>query len=109
MINIKPSVMNKPLHISTALDQPGLLENMVEKLVSRSPDYGITGIKMPRGLVAIDSSSTEAFVNGNVELRMGISPGRKEYIRMPFITSFYFTCIKSKNSPFRLAWSNSLS
>lgn len=58
--------MNNTQRISTALDRPGLLENMVEKLAGRHPDYGITELTMPRGLEANDTSSTEAYVSGNI-------------------------------------------
>ena len=104
-ILIKTLIMNKTLHISTALDKPGLLEDMVEKLVSLRADNGITDLMMPRGLEAIDTSSTEAYASGNIEFDYN----EKEKIRMPFITSFLFTCTRNKKEPYDLNWSMSLS
>ena len=106
---LKPWIMNKTLLISTSFDQSDLLENMIKKLVNRKPDYGITGLKMPDGLKAIDSSATEVYVSGTVDFNYLITENREDYIRMPFITSFLFTCIKTKKSKFQLAWSSSLS
>ena len=105
MVNIKTLVMKSTLHIRTKFDQPGLLKNIVEKLACRRSDNGINRLKMPRSMEAIQSSSIDAFVSGNVEFDYN----EKEKIRMPFISSFHFTCIKTKNSPYRLAWSSSLS
>lgn len=97
--------MKKTLQISAALDQPDLLENMVERLAYRRYDIGYSKEKMPGGLEATETSSTEAYVSGTVEL----SNNEKEPIRMPFTTCFIFTCTHGKKEPYKLNWSMSLS
>ena len=46
-MNFKIRVMNKSLHIQTTLDQPDLLEDLVEKLACRRYDIGYGKEKMP--------------------------------------------------------------
>jgi hypothetical protein len=96
--------MNKTLHISTTLDQPILLENMVEKLAYRRYDTGYSHEKMPGNRKALETSSAETYVSGTVAIRCD-----NETINMPFITSFLFTCIKIKGYPYKLTWGASLS
>lgn len=103
-MNFKSQVMNKELHISTTFDQPGLLENMIEKLADRRYDIGYINEKMPLNQQALETSSTETYVSGTVALE---SDG--ETINMPFITRFLFTCVKGKNDAYKLAWGTSLS
>lgn len=102
---LKTLIMKKVLKISAALDQPQLLENMVEKLAYRRYDIGFSKEKMPKGFEADETSTTEAYVSGTVELKVN----NKEQIRMPFITCFIFTCSHGKQEPYKLSWSMSLS
>lgn len=102
---LKPFVMKKVLKISAALDQPELLENMVEKLAYRHYDIGFSKEKMPKGWEADETSSTEAYVSGTVEFNYNDT----EQIRMPFITCFIFTCSHGEKEPYKLNWSMSLS
>jgi len=97
--------MNKALHITASFDQPQLLENMVEKLAYRRYNTGYSKEKMPRGWQANETSSVEAYVSGTLEF----DANRKEKIKMPFITSFLFTCIRGKKEPYSLNWGISLS
>lgn len=97
-------VMNKFLHISANLDQPVLLENMVEKLAQRHYDTGYAKAEVPKNQQAIDTSSTQTYVSGTVAIEEN-----NELINMPFITCFLFTCVKEKNGEYKLAWSSSLS
>lgn len=96
--------MKKRLHISAAFDQPELLQNLVERLAYRRYELGYSKLAVPNGLKAIETSSTEAYVSGNV----GIDVGNTESINMPFITNFLFTCIKGNSEPYQLIWSSSL-
>lgn len=96
--------MNKLLHISTMLDQPALLEDMIEKLAYRRNDIGYSYEILPYSHKAIETSSTETFVSGTISIE-----DNEEMINMPFITRFVFTCVKGKNDPYKLAWSSSLS
>lgn len=96
--------MNKSLHITTTLDQPALLENLVEKLAYRHYDLGYGKEKMPDNREALETSSTETYVSGTVAL-----DDSGELMNMPFITSFLFTCIKGKDDLYKLTWASSLS
>ncbi len=97
--------MNRNLYISAFLDKPGLLENMVEKLAQKHNDAGYCKSKVPKPWKALETSSTETFVSGTVEFQYN----QKELIRMPFASSFLFTCIKECNEEYKLSWSASLS
>ena len=100
----KRTVMNNTLLISATLDQPGFLEDLVEKLAYRHYDIGFSKAEVPRNWKAIESSSTETYVSGTVAIA-----GQEEVINMPFITRFLFTCVKEKNGSYKLEWSSSLS
>jgi len=95
--------MNNSLLINATLDQPGLLENLVEKLAQRHADTGYGKAVVPRNWKAIETSSTDTFVSGTVAIA-----GDNEVINMPFITRFLFTCIEEKKDTYKLEWSFSL-
>ncbi|HRF20528.1 MAG TPA: hypothetical protein PK977_20250 [Chitinophagaceae bacterium] len=95
--------MKKLLHISAAFDQPELVQNLVERLYRRY-ELGYGTQMMPRGLKALETSSTETYVSGTI----AIDADNNEIINMPFITCFLFTCIKGKSEPYQLIWSSSL-
>ena len=97
--------MKRHLHISAFLDEPEFVQNLVERLAYRRNEIGYGNQAMPKGLKAIETSSTETYVSGT----MAIDTGNDETINMPFITSFLFTCIKGKIDPYKLIWSSSLS
>jgi hypothetical protein len=102
--------MKKHLHISAAIDQPEFLQNLVEKLAYRRYEFGFSKQGMPRGLKALETSSTEAYVSGTVALEFPADTKEGvEKINMPFITCFLFTCIKGYGDPYKLIWSTSLS
>lgn len=96
--------MKQTLHISAAFDQPEFVQNLVERLAYRRYDLGYGNEKVPRGFKALETSSTETYVSGTLD----INTGREEPIHMPFITSFLFTCIKGKTEPYQMIWSCSL-
>lgn len=96
--------MKTHLHISAAFDQPELVQNLVERLAYRHYDIGYGNEKMPKGLKALETSSTEAYVSGT----LSIDTGNDEIINMPFISCFNFTCIKGKDDPYQLIWGSSL-
>jgi hypothetical protein len=102
--------MKQHLHISASFDQPEFLQNLVERLAYRRYDLGFGNEKMPAGLKALETSSTETYVSGTIALDFDNETGDpKEHINMPFITCFLFTCIKGKTDPYQLIWSSSLS
>ena len=97
--------MNNILHIKTSLDTPELVENMVEKLAIRHADIGYGNATVPKYHNALETSSLESYVSGNIQL----SFENEEKIKMPFTSAFLFTCIKEKRKEYRLNWSFSLS
>lgn len=96
--------MKKELYISTTLDQPVLLENLVEKLAYRRYDLGYGKAKMPLNFKALETSSAETYASGTVAIT-----DNDENINIPFITSFLFTCIKGKDDEYKLTWASSMS
>ena len=96
--------MKKLININTTLDQPDLLESMVEKLACRRYDIGYGKEKMPRNLEALETSSAQIYISGNIAFS-----DKDENINMPFITSFLFTCVKGKHGQYELTWATSMS
>lgn len=96
--------MSKELYITAVLDQPGLLESLVEKLAYRRYDLGFSHAIVPRPFKALETSSAETYVSGTVSLAIN-----DEIIAMPFITCFLFTCLKEKSGDYKLGWGSSLS
>ena len=103
-----PNVMNKLVNITATLDQPELLESLVEKLASRRYDIGFSNEDVPRDWQAVETSSTEAYASGTLSFT-GLMSNDDASINMPFITSMLFTCIKGKEDGYHLLWSSSLS
>lgn len=102
--------MKQNLHISATFDQPEFVQNLVERLAYRRYELGYGSEKMPGGLKALETSSTETYVSGTMALDFPAdTENTEERINMPFITAFLFTCIKGKNDPYQLIWSASLS
>lgn len=101
--------MKRTLHISASIDQPDLVQNLVERLAYRRNELGFDKQVMPKGLKALETSSTETYVSGTIALDFPVdNEGGTERVNMPFITSFAFTCIKGKTDPYQLIWSASL-
>ncbi|HQU57246.1 MAG: hypothetical protein R2796_00060 [Chitinophagaceae bacterium] len=100
--------MKQNLHISAFFDEPEFLQSLVERLAYRRYALGFENEKVPAGLKALETSSTEAYVSGTVGIET-TDPPTSEKINMPFITCFLFTCIKGYGDPYKLIWSTSLS
>jgi hypothetical protein len=98
--------MKQNLHISASFDEPELVQNLVERLAYRRYELGFSKQIMPRGLKAIETSSTETYVSGTMAIDADNSV---EHFNMPFITCFLFTCIKGPSEPYQMIWSCSLS
>jgi len=102
--------MKQTLHISAAFDQPEFVQNLVEQLAYRRNEIGYSKQIMPRGIKALETSSTETYVSGTMSIDMTSDTNTlEERINMPFITAFLFTCVKGKSDPYQLIWSSSLS
>jgi len=96
--------MKKSLHITATIDQPEFLEELVEKLACRHNDTWFIKQIMPDNREALETSSTETYVSGSLEMN-----STNEHLNIPFITSFLFTCIKGKGGAYKLEWGTSLS
>ncbi|HYC39556.1 MAG TPA: hypothetical protein VEB63_03635 [Chitinophagaceae bacterium] len=101
--------MKNSLHISASFDKPDFVEQLVEQLAQRRIDHGYGKEQVPCGLKAVDSSSTEAYVSGDLAVTYLDDAGRVDRINMPFITCFLFTCVKPNQGAYGLAWGVSLS
>lgn len=97
--------MKRNLHLSTSVDKPEILEDIIEKLAIRRSDAGYSKAKVPKFWKPIDTSSVESYISGNVEFDYN----DEQRIRIPYITSFLFGCIKQGADPYDLEWSLSLS
>jgi len=100
--------MNRVLNITAILDQPELLENLVEKLASRRYDIGYSREIVPQDWQAVETSSTETYISGTLAFS-GLMNDDDVSINIPFITSMLFTCIKGTEDEYRLLWCSSLS
>ena len=100
--------MNRVLNITAILDQPELLENLVEKLASRRYDIGYSREIVPQDWQAVETSSTETYISGTLAFS-GLMNDDDVSINIPFITSMLFTCIKGTEDDYRLLWGRSLS
>lgn len=96
--------MNNSIHITTVLDEPDLLDFMVERLAYRRIDIGYGNQKVPENTEALETSSATIYLSGTVAVAE-----QDEQVNMPFITSFLFTCIKGTDGIYKLVWSSSLS
>ncbi len=96
--------MNNSIHITAILDEPELLDFMVERLAYRRTDIGYGNQKVPKNTEALETSSATIYLSGTVAVAE-----LEEQVNMPFITSFLFTCIKGTDGIYKLAWCSSLS
>lgn len=92
------------ISITADLCEQPLLESVVEELAHRRIDTGFGCQSVPSGLKAIETSSIEAYVSGDMNISCGSG-----LLNMPFTTCFLFTCAKTKGGDYKLSWSNSLS
>lgn len=91
--------MKKRLEITASFDKPELLECMVEQLAHRKNETSTCGVIVPGSIQSVATSTTETFVSGTVEVI-----DKDEELRIPFITSFIFTCIKESSESYKLNW-----
>jgi hypothetical protein len=93
----------KSVTLTAKFEEPVLLEALVEQLADRRADIGYGDAIVPPDFHAIETSTIEAFVSGDLQFTSGID------CQMPFTTSFLFTCVKGWGGMYNLRWSNSLS
>lgn len=96
--------MKKDLRVSALVDQPELMEEMVEKLAGRDPDARHGRTVRTGSWQTVETSSVEKYVTGMLKLDF-----ENESIRIPFISSFIFSCTGDEAHPYKLNWSMALS
>ena len=97
--------MKQNLHLTTSVDKPELLEDIIEKLATRRYDIGYGSAHVPNTWQALETSSVESYMSGTVEFDYN----ETQRIRIPYITCFLFSCTKVGCGPYDLCWSISLS
>jgi hypothetical protein len=96
--------MKKLLTIITKVDKPAFIENLAEQLAYAHADMGFGANKQTGAWQPIETSTTDIYVGGTVELIL-----ENEQLNIPYITNFLFTCLKGKDGIYKLEWSSSLS
>ena len=97
--------MKKDLHLIASVDQPEMMENIIEKLATRQYAPAYSSATLPSSWKAINSSSVESYISGRVEFDYN----ETERIRILYTTSFLFSCAIKKKDEYELFWSVSLS
>ena len=92
------------LAVSVTIDEVPLLKHSVEKLAHRRYDIGYANEPMPDGLTAVETSSIESYVSGNLDLF-----DKEDQLSIAYTTCFTFTCVKTAGAENDLRWVNSLS
>ena len=90
--------------IIATLEEPDLLQILVEKLAECNVEMGYALQQVQPGWKAIETSSIEVLASGGIHFT-----DKKDSTRTPFVTSFLFTCIKPTKGKYDLTWSHSLS
>lgn len=90
--------------IIATLEEPDLLQILVEKLAECNVDMGYSLQQVQPGWRAIETSSIEVLASGGIHFS-----DNNDSTRTPFVTSFLFTCIKPTQGKYYLTWSHSLS
>ena len=100
--------MKQAMTIIANLIEPGLLKTLVEIIASNHMDMGYSKVAVLQRWRAIETSCTQAYVLGTFGLNTeGRDP--EAGFRIPFTSSFLFTCIKDDHGSFNLEWCASLS
>ena len=90
--------------IIATLEEPDLLQILVEKLAECNADIGYCLKQVQPGWKAIDTSSIEVLASVGLHFS-----DKKDSTNTSFVTSFLFTCIKPTKGKYNLTWSHSLS
>ncbi len=104
LFNYQHEAGQQPLKVLTTLCAERMMRALVERLASPQSETDYGGDEYSNGLRVIDSSSVEAYIAGDNHFTY-----QQNVMKMPFITSFIFTCIREKGKRFRLEFGASLS
>jgi len=97
-------IENSVITISATLAEHRLLRSLVEGLADRRYDSGYCLEKVQPGWKAIETSSIEAHVSGDIYLS-----AETGQFNIPFVTAFLFSCTKGKWLNYNFTWVHSLS
>ena len=101
---------NSTSYITTVFSKLDIPEILLEKLADTRSEMRSSEIVIPNILETIDHHSTETYTTVNVEvIFMSGDLEDFEYIHVPVITPFLFTCTKGSNDQFNVDWAASLS
>jgi hypothetical protein len=98
------SVTDLPLAVTACIDEMMFLEELVKHLAEARTSKSGNKVRVEEGWESIQSSSLEVYVTGNMIVADGIGT-----TRVPYTTSFLFTCIKESRSGYILSGCFSLS
>ena len=98
------SVENPTVSVTATLQEQEMLKNLVERLATRNYDVDYSLEKVQPGSKAFETSSIEAYVSVDISLSEN-----NDLFKIPFITCFLFTFIKSNGGKYDLRFSSSLS
>ena len=96
--------MQQRMTVLTTISGERLLKKMVENLAGMQYQAKNNLGRTVNDLTLIESSSIESYTAGENHISVG-----GEVIKMPFLTSFIYTCLKTEDSGYRLEWGISLS
>ena len=101
----KPPQRNQKskMTIDTNVEDPSLLQLLVETLAECNPGFKNSYKKVQRGWISIKTSTIQTRVHG------GISFSSRKNKNVRYATCFVFTCIKQRKGKYDLTWSSSLS
>ena len=95
---------NLQIVAKSSLSEVGLLLCLVEMLADRRSKTGLCHQQVPSGWRAMETSSIEAYVNGNTSIQQD-----EEVVKSDFTSSFIFTCSQTEGSDHSFQWLCSLS
>ena len=97
--------MKQKLHLTASVENPDVLESIVEQLATRRYHRYYVATEVPKTFQAMETSSVESYISGMID----IEGNNMVPMHVPFISSFLFSCTKEKNHPYELRWCVSLS
>jgi len=97
-------VTELPLAVTACIDELMFLEELVKHLADARSAKSRNNIQLEPGWEPITSSSLEIYVTGNMIVSDGVGP-----MRIPYTTSFLFTCTKENRNGYTLSGCFSLS
>jgi hypothetical protein len=101
---------NSLTYITTVFSKLDIPELLLEKLAGTRLEAKKSETVVRGLLETIDHNSTETYTTVNVEvIFMSNDLEDFEYVHIPVITPFLFTCTKGSNNEFDVDWAASLS